>query len=114
MTTTGAVLKIQMLKLYLVEQKKCTMWYIILGTTICSCMVIHKSVSHSKTTDHLMFRLLLIKGVIGEQGLCPILCIIVHLLTHFLKHSEHYFMEIIHTMLDRQSHKDELFVLNKL
>jgi len=89
-STTGVGLKIQMLK-YLLEQKKCTMWYMILGTAICSCMMIHKSVSHSKPTDHLTFRLLLI-----------------------LKLSEHHFMEIIHTMVDRQNHKDELFVLNKL
>jgi len=41
----------------------------IIGTAMCNCMVIHKSVSHSKATDCLTFRLLLIKGVIGEQGL---------------------------------------------
>jgi len=113
-STTGAGLKIQMLKLYLVEQKKYTMWYMILGTAVCSCMVIHKSASHSKATDCLTFRLLLMKGVIGEQGLCPILCIIVHILTHYLKLSELHFMEIIHSMGDCQNHKDELFVLNKL
>ena len=69
MTTTGAGLKLQMLKLYLVEQTKCTMWYVILGTAICISMVIHKSVSHNRATDCLTIRLLLIKGVIGEQGL---------------------------------------------
>jgi len=67
-TTTGIGLKIQMLKLYLVEEK-CSMWYMMLGTAICNCMVTHKSVSHSKATDLLTFRLLLMKGVRGEQGL---------------------------------------------
>ena len=69
MTTTDAGLKVQMLKLYLVEQKKCAMWYMILGVAICNCIVIHKSVSHIKATDCLTFRLQLIKGVIGEQRL---------------------------------------------
>jgi hypothetical protein len=65
----GADLKIQMLKLYLVEQKKCLMWYVILSIAIHNYVVIHKSVSHIKATDCLTFWLQPIKGVIEEQGL---------------------------------------------
>lgn len=79
-------------------------------------MVIHKSVSHIKATDCLTFRLQLVKGVIGEQRLivphpvynCPSLDLLP-------KTQGMQIFRRIHTMGERQNHKeDELRVLNKL